>query len=46
MEQDLTQIAVIILWNYYSGWDDLYVYCATDAVIMIDIVCEVNLDKN
>ena len=37
MEQDLTQLAVIILWNEFTGCDDLDHYCATEADILIYI---------
>ena len=46
MEQDLTQLAVIILvCNDSTGCDEMDNYLATEADTMIDIVCEVDLNK-
>ena len=46
MEQNLTQLAVIILWNYSIGCDAIDDYFAIEADTMIDIVCEVDLNKD
>ena len=46
MEQDLTQLAVIILCDNANGCDELNDYFATAAETMIDIVCEVDLNKD
>ena len=46
IEQDLTQLAVIILCDNSTGCDEMNDYFATEADIMIDIVCEVDLNKD
>ena len=46
MEQDLTQLAVIILYNDSIGCDEVDDYFATEADTMIAIVCEVGLSKD
>ena len=45
MEQDLIQLAVIILCNESTGCDEMDQYFATEADTMIDIVCEVDLNN-
>ena len=44
MEQDLTQLSVIILCDYPTGCDKMDCYFATETDTMIDIVCEVDLN--
>ena len=44
MEQNLTQLAVIVLCDDSTGCDKMGNYFATEADIMIDIVSEVNFD--
>ena len=44
MEQDLTQLAAIILCNDSTGYDVTDDYFAADT--MIDIVCEVDLNQD
>ena len=44
MEQDLTQLAVIIFCDDSTGCDEMDDYFATEDTI-IDIVCEVDLNK-
>ena len=46
MEQDLTQLAVIILCDASTGCDEVDDYFATEADTMIDVVCEVDLNKD
>ena len=46
MEQDLTQLAVIILRDDTTDCDEMGDYFATEADSKIDIVCEVNLNKD
>ena len=43
MEQDPTQLAVIILCDDSTGCDEVGEYFATEADTIIDIVCEVDL---
>ena len=43
MEQDLTQLAVILLCDDSTGCDEMGEYFATEADTIIDIVCEVEL---
>ena len=45
MKQDLTQLAVIMLWGGSTGCDDMDDYFATEGETMIDIVYEVGLNK-
>ena len=45
MKQDLTQLAVIILWNGFTGCDAMNDYFAIEADTMVYIVCEVDLIK-
>ena len=45
MEKDLTPLAVILLCNDSTGCDEMDDYFATEADRMIDIVCEVDLNK-
>ena len=45
IEQDLTQFAVIVLCVESTGCDEMGDYFATAANTMIDIVCEVDLNK-
>ena len=45
MERDLTQFAVLILCDDSTGCDEMGDYIATDADTMIDIVCDVGLNK-
>ena len=42
MEQDLTQLASIILCDDSTGCDEVDGYFATEADTMIDIVCDLN----
>ena len=44
MEQDLTQLAVIILCDDTTGCDEMGDYFATETDTKIDIVCGVNLN--
>ena len=47
VEQDLTQLAVIILCDDATSWDEVGDYFATEADTMIDdIVCEVYLNRD
>ena len=46
MKQDLTQLAVIILYEDSTGCDEIDDYFATEADTMIDIVCEVDFNKD
>ena len=46
MEQDRTQFAVLILCDDSTGCDEIGDYFATEAEIMICIVCEVYLNKD
>ena len=46
VEQDLTQLVVIILCDDSTGRDKKDDYFATEADTMIDIVCEVDLKKD
>ena len=45
-EQELTQLAVIILYGDSTGCDEVEDYFATEAVIVIDIVCNVDLNND
>ena len=45
MEQDLTQLAVILLCSDSTGCDKVDDCFATEADTMVDIVCEVDLNK-
>ena len=45
LEEDLTQLALIILYDGSTCCDEMDDYFATDADTMIDIVCEVDLNK-
>ena len=45
VEQDLTQLAVIMLCDGSTGCDDMNDYFETEAETMIDTVCEVGLNK-
>ena len=45
LEDDLTQLAVIILYDDSTCCDEMGDYFATEADTMIDIVCEVDLNK-
>ena len=42
----LTQFAVILLCDDSTGCDEMRDYFAKEADIMIDIVCEFNLNKD
>ena len=44
--QDRTQFAVLILCDDSTGCGEMGDYFATEADKMIDIVCEVNLNKD
>ena len=46
MEQDLTQLAVIIRCDDSTGSDEVYCYVATEANTMIAVLCEVDLNKD
>ena len=46
MEQDLTQFAVLILCDDFTGCDKMGDYFATEADTMINIVCEAYLNKD
>ena len=46
MEQDLTQLAVIILLNDSTGCDEMEDYFAIEVDTMIYIVCEVDLTND
>ena len=46
VEQDLTQLVIINLCDNANGCDELNDYFATSADTMIDIVCEVDLNKD
>ena len=46
MEQDHTQFAVQILCDDYTGCDAICDYFATEADTVINIVCEVDLNKD
>ena len=46
MGQDLTQLAVIILYGDSTGCDEVDDYFATEADIMIDVVCKVDLNND
>ena len=46
MEQDRNQFAVMILWDVSTGRNEMDNYFATEAYTMVDIVCEVKLNKN
>ena len=46
MEQNRTQFAVLILCHDSTGRDEIGDYFATEADIMIDIVCKVDLNKD
>ena len=46
MEQDLTQFAVLFLCDDSTGCDKMGDYFATEAGTIIDIVCEVDLNKD
>ena len=43
MEQDRTQFAVLILYVYSTGCDEMGDYFAIESDTMIDIVCEVTV---
>ena len=44
VEQDLTQLAVIMLCDGSTGCDNMDDYFETEAETMIDIVCEAGLN--
>ena len=44
--KDLTQLAVIILCNVYTGCDEMDDYFATEADTVVNIVCDVDLNKD
>ena len=44
MEQDLTQFAVLLLRDDFTGCGEMGDYFATDADTMIEIECEVGLN--
>ena len=46
MEQDRTQFAVLILCDDSTRCDEIGNYFATEADSVLDIVCEVNLNKD
>ena len=46
MEQDLIQFAVLILCYYSTGYDEMGDHFTTEADTMIDVVCEVDLNKD
>ena len=46
MEQDYTQFEVLILCDNSTGCNEICDYFATEADKMIDIVCEVDLNKD
>ena len=46
MDQDHTQPAVIIVCYDSTGCDEMDDYFATEADAMIDIVCEIDLNKD
>ena len=46
MEQDLTQLAVIIICDDSTGCDEMDDYFAIEADTMIYIVCEVDLNTD
>ena len=46
MEQHLTQFTVLLLFDDSTGCDEMGNYFATEADTIIDIVCEVDLNKN
>ena len=46
MEQDFTQLAIIILCDGSTGCDGVDDYFATEADTIIHIVCEVDLNKD
>ena len=46
MEQDRTQFTVLILCDDSTGCDERGGYFATEADTMIDIVCEVDFNKD
>ena len=46
VEQDLPQFAVLIQYDDATGCDEMGDYFATEADTMIDIVCEVGLNKD
>ena len=46
MEQDRTQFAVLILCDDSTGCDEIGLYFATEADILIYIVCNVDLNKD
>ena len=46
LEQDLTQFEVLKLCDYSTGCDEIGYYFATEADTMIDIVYEVDLNKD
>ena len=45
-ERDLTKRAVIILCDDSNGCDEMDNYFATETGTMIDIVCDVDLNKD
>ena len=44
MEQDLTQPAIIIVRNDFTGCDEMGGYFVTEADTIIGIVCDVDLN--
>ena len=46
VEQDYTQFAALILCDDSTGCDEICDQFAIDADIMIDIVCEVDLNED
>ena len=46
MQEDLIQLAVIVLCYNSTGCDEMDDYLATEADTMVDIVCEVGLNKD
>ena len=46
MEQDLSQLAALILCDDSTGCDKMGDYLTTEADTIIDTVCEVDFNKN
>ena len=46
MEEGLTKLAVIIICDDPTGYDEMVDYFATEADTIMDIVCEVDVIKD
>ena len=46
MEQDLSQFAILMLCDDSTSCDEMSYFYATEAETMMDIVCEVQVNKD